>query len=643
MKYFCKKKKSLLFKGIIACDCDYVVRWIEQGDLYCSGGLYMELNTRALLTSFFLLSFFFCQDVVAASDLDTTFGEGLGYTATQYGQGIGIQDIQVQADGSIILIGQTTNPNKQGMIIQYMPDGSIDTTFGTDGVALLSMGSSLSTTVFNAAALQSDSSIVVAGYTYDTGSSTQILIARYTSDGILDPTFGTGGTVQSSIGDGATLNGLSLDASGNIVGVGTTVVGGAPMALLVRLTPTGSFDATFGTDGVVTELFGLRTVLNDIQLDASGNIVAVGYSSIVTGDQLLVVRHLTDGSLDGTFGSGGVVTTAVGTRAVANSVAFDSSGNSIVAGFTNDGTTNNCLVARYTPSGTLDNTFGIGGLVTQLVGTSSSLNDLVISASGSIVVCGSSNFNGDQAIIVRYTSAGIADSTFGENGVITLLVGQGARFYALAQQPSDGRVVAGGTETDSTVSQSFGLVARCNQNNSDFVSITSITTTEISTKTPTISGTSSAPNAQVNVLLNGTAFTTVSTDGSGNWNAGTSSILPIGPNLIEADLIVSGATLVSQQLNVTVLDTFSSQIVLVQGSVPTTGSGTGTGYSYSNSGSMMTITFTPAFVAVPLIVATGQRSNGTATVTIATVSSSAINLAFSTGTQKVNFQAALLT
>lgn len=522
-----------------------------------------KLVVRVIRTAFLLITAIFLSyvhHIYPAENLDSSFGQGVGYVTTQNAQGFYINDLKIQSDGKIVVVGYTQNPNIEAITARYNTDGSLDATFGTDGIVTANIGSTLSTTVIESLVIQVDGKIVVAGYTYDTNTLTQAFVIRYTTAGVPDGTFGSSGVVTEQFGDGSTFNGVAIDGSGNILVTGIVVINNVQNGLIARFTSVGVLDSSFGSGGSVTELVGSSTGFNALILDGSSNIVVIGYTSTSSGQQALIARYTSVGVLDGTFGSGGVVITMEGTRTVLNALVIDASGNIIVGGFTNIVPSDQFFLARYTSAGVLDASFGTGGVVTQLIGTASRIQDLAIQADGKIIAAGYLNYAIDQIAIARLTSAGLFDFTFGVLGGITFSIGNGARLYGLALQ-SDGRAVAGGYEIDPVANEPFGLVTRADKNNNDFVTITSITTDSISTKIPIISGTSSAASQQVEVVINGVVFATVATDGSGNWTAGQSSVLPIGTNTIQANLIVTGVPDVSSKITFTVVDAFGEDSV----------------------------------------------------------------------------------
>jgi uncharacterized delta-60 repeat protein len=253
--------------------------------------------------------------------------------------------------------------------------------------------------------------IVVAG-----GTAGSFALLRYSSDGTLDPSFGSGGRATGTVG--GTLHAIAFDNAGDVLLAGDDTVcqhvfGCQTYAVLARFTADGALDPSFGSNGVVLTL---DPVFNALALDGAGDIVAAG--DLDGGFYL--ARYGPSGTTDASFGSNGVVTTDVGPGAnSANSVLTDPSGRIVAGGFTYECGAFSCshdfALARYEHDGTLDTSFGAGGTVTSDVG--SGANDLISSvaldAGGSVVAAGTS---GEAFAVARYTPDGILDPTFGTGG-----------------------------------------------------------------------------------------------------------------------------------------------------------------------------------------------------------------------------------
>lgn len=229
---------------------------------------------------------------------------------------------------------------------------------------------------------------------------------------------------------------------------------------VMRLLASGQADAGFGTNGVavthVTSGFG-ADVPQAMLLQDDGKIVVAGTCNSVAGsDDFCLVRHLANGALDSTFGSGGRVVTALsaGTGAdLAHAVALDAAGNIVVAGQCGL-PSNSCLASYDATTGTLRPAFGSGGIqifrLSSDPGANESINALAADRFGRLHTAGSCHPNLDTALdfcIARLTINGALDSNFGQGvgwvstSFLTAKFDDAAN--ALAVQP-DGKLVAGG-------------------------------------------------------------------------------------------------------------------------------------------------------------------------------------------------------
>jgi uncharacterized delta-60 repeat protein len=375
-------------------------------------------------------------------DLDPSFsGDGIVTTTIDseaYGYGV-----TIQPDGKIMVAGYS----ESGMfrfftLARYNTSGIPDPAFGTGGVVTTPIGTEA---YGRAIVLQPDGKIVVAGDSYS-GGPNFFTLARYTTSGITDTTFGTGGVVTTPISTGyAQGNAVALQSDGKIVVAGYSYSGGWVFTL-ARYTTSGITDTTFGTGGVVTTPIGTGSAEgNAVAIQSDGKIVVAGYSDDPGGsDVFTLVRYNTSGIPDPTFGTGGVMTTPIGTQAGGNAVAIQPDGKIVVAGYSlPDGDAVFALV-RYNTSGIPDPTFGTGGVMTTPIGTQAGGKAVAIQPDGKIVVAGYSYSGSTIFALARYTTSGITDTTFGIGGVVTTPIGGYNTYgYAVAIQP-DGKIVVAG-------------------------------------------------------------------------------------------------------------------------------------------------------------------------------------------------------
>lgn len=216
---------------------------------------------------------------------------------------------------------------------------------------------------------------------------------------------------------------------------------------------SGDPDASFGGgDGIVQTPFAVFSAASDIEIQKDGRIVVVGTADEGTGLDFAVIRYKADGSLDDTFGTGGIVLTPVvpNESDAARALDIQEDGSLIVAG---KSSFNDFVVVRYSSAGVLDPEFGQDG-VFRLPGAdiSDSLGGMAVQPDGKIVLGGTKNM---AIAALRLLADGSAlDPDFGTGGIATAsLGGDGGQGRAMALQP-DGKVLVAGrnfTDQDTVV------------------------------------------------------------------------------------------------------------------------------------------------------------------------------------------------
>ena len=330
----------------------------------------------------------------ADGSLDSSFGSG-GKVVTPIGSNSdAVFALVIQPDGKIIAAGYTYNgANTDFALARYNADGSLDSTFGSGGKVTTDIASR--DDYLFATALQPDGKIVVAGFSKGATTSDDFAVARYNADGTLDASFGTGGYVLT-VFDAAydDVYALLLQPDGKIVAVGASgnAAGTQYFFALARYTSAGALDPSFGSGGKVETAIGTKDdEAVGAVLQPDGKIVAGGYTKSPSAPYttaFALARYNADGSLDSSFGSGGKMTTAVGTYDSINELAIQPDGRIVAAGYAQMGAYLDAALARYMPDGSLDSTFGTGGKVTLDMGTESLFRAVGLQADGKVVAGG---------------------------------------------------------------------------------------------------------------------------------------------------------------------------------------------------------------------------------------------------------------
>jgi uncharacterized delta-60 repeat protein len=376
--------------------------------------------------------------VPSAGALDTTFGSGGIVTTSLDHNNDYANGALLQPNGDSIVYGGN------GMA-RYTPNGSLDSSFGSGGIVLRPPS------WIAMAALQTDGKIVAAG-----GSS----LFRYNANGTLDKTFGSKGVVAYPSGWGAGPGIVIEPATGDIVLEGSPSAAPDDIGLL-RYTPNGVLDTTFGQGGKVATPFpGMYSAdleWNTLALE-NGHIVEAGFVS--TGGPnpnsrlWFLARYNDDGTLDTTFGPSGtgLVTTAVGyglSPTMVRSLVVQPNGEIVAVGVAENSLNSpqEWALARYTTAGILDGTFGNGGIVTSsfTAGGDEPWN-AALQANGQIVVAGFNDGSPQIMEVGRYNSDGSLDTTFGSGGFVSTPFASQSAAVGVLIQP-DGKIVAAGYTT----------------------------------------------------------------------------------------------------------------------------------------------------------------------------------------------------
>lgn len=340
-----------------------------------------------------------------------------------------INSIVVQADGKIVAAGVTIiNDIQQFLVARYTSTGSLDSSFGVNGCQTTILGDSA---VAYGVALDTSGNIVVVGSSVLSGVSS-IALTRYTSDGILDTTFGTNGIVLTGINSGCSGYALILQSDGKIVVTGSVLKNNDVWIPLVRYNTNGSLDTSFGTNGVtVIELEDCAIGYSLVQ-QSDGKFVIGGFAE----GNGFVVRCNNDGSLDTTFNGTGGTSIQVGLSSFIRGIGLQSTGKIVVSGYSNG----QCMIARLNTDGTLDTTFGTSGITTNTFSSYNISLDLAIDSSDRLLIVG---LSASTPIVARFTASGLLDTSFGVQGLAYINCGTLGNTNAIVSQ-SDGSIFIAG-------------------------------------------------------------------------------------------------------------------------------------------------------------------------------------------------------
>ena len=451
-------------------------------------------NFRITISLLFLFSTTFLIPAYSPDLKSGLMVAALGSNAT-------IRAMMIQADGKILGAGYCNIEGKNTFtVMRFNEDGSLDTSFGNEGIAMTQFGSGETASSAQAIAIQADGKIVVGGFTNAIKNIFRWCLARYNQDGSLDTSFFGGrgiykGTVVTTFGsndDAASeIRGIVLQSDGKIVAVGTTYskVSNIKCAI-ARYLPNGVLDVSFNPDGTGsisgTRCFNFGSCpkqcdkVNAVAIDHYGKLIVAG-SSCKSGTKTFALARLqTNGEFDKSFFGAGLATMpgtvvtsfAYGeTDAEIRALVVQPDGKIVAGGYTNSnshsGVTRFAL-ARYDYQGRLDPSFGKSNLAT-IAGTvisscgacekSGHINALVLQDDGRLIAAGCSAVDQQEYLAVAcYNADGSLDASF-NNGqmpkgkILTdIQYSNGNELFGLAIQ-KDGSVVAAGKTSTNGIRQ----------------------------------------------------------------------------------------------------------------------------------------------------------------------------------------------
>lgn len=396
---------------------------------------------------------------VPSTGLDVTFGTA-GRATLNTGSG---NALVRQADGKLLIVGG----DNDFRLARFNVDGTVDASFGSGGTVTTSFPGTVGTSddEAKAAAVQADGKIVVVGVAVSgrqaNGAFNQdFALARYGTDGTLDPSFGSGGLVLTDFAGFTDIaHAVVIQPDGKIIVAGqasdgsSLILGGTGSDFAVaRYNADGSLDSGFGTGGKVrVHIAGNVDTAFNVARQPDGKIVVgglVGIGSSAGLDTTGLVRLLVDGRIDVGFGNGGIVVDNAG--GPGTGMALQDDGKIVLIGSGGIGSSgDDFFLVRYLANGGLDTTFGVGGAVRTDFNAGFIVGDfgraVALQADGKIVAVGSTGTpTGSDMAVARYLADGSLDASFNNGGKLTInFPNAAASANGVVIQP-DGKIVVGG-------------------------------------------------------------------------------------------------------------------------------------------------------------------------------------------------------
>jgi uncharacterized delta-60 repeat protein len=374
------------------------------------------------------------------------------YTYDLGGSNDSISKCLIQSDGKIILIGTAFG---NFTAIKLSGFGVLDKNFGTNGVATTDFGGN---DIALSGSIQQDGKLLISGSSSWGTPSSDLALVRLLANGNTDTSFGVNGKVSIDFAQYDTADSVSLQPDGRIFIGGHSYYKNNDDFIGVRLNTNGSLDSTFGFGGLTnTDLgsgdFGYSTlVLTDKSLLIAGR----------SGGAFAVVKYVSNGQLDSTFGQSGK--SILGYFGASDTVKIAISpidGKIYLAGDTLAGVNRDFAILRLNANGSIDTSFGNQGRATyDFNGRNDYLSDVLVTTEGKVILTGSSS--GDFSAL-RINSDGNLDLSFGTNGqLVTDIGGINDTSYGAALQ-SDGKLVIAGSSNGNFAAVRYSSIGVLDQ------------------------------------------------------------------------------------------------------------------------------------------------------------------------------------
>ena len=392
---------------------------------------------------------------VKQGDLDPTFNAPEGYALYMGWNKDSYVGTAIQANGKILVSTGILNDTDSDVgVLRYNADGTVDKEFGSDGIVIYDSG--YGDDCGRLMAVDAYGRIILTGYTHN-GQDVDLMIMRLNDDGTPDNSFGTNGiVVYDNAGRDDYGRAIALQADDKIVVTArSTGDYSTSIAMILRYEMDGSLDASFGLNGVVTYEGGKgNDGFRDLAIQSDGNIVVTGYTKTDAGFEVLTARYDTNGALDNSFGTDGIVRYDGGHgNAGARGIVILGDGKIVVSGSNHNGSDLDVVVLKYKSDGSPDPDFGTAGVVVYDGGIGNDNGRRLALQQGDKIVVAGNTYNGTNydALVLKYDSNGVADTAFGNAGVATFKLSDGDDWgEAVAIQTDQNIIAVGGVANVAT-------------------------------------------------------------------------------------------------------------------------------------------------------------------------------------------------
>ncbi len=280
---------------------------------------------------------------LADGKIDSTFGTN-GFVP--HTPNYDVTALIILPNGKIAVVGDRNDDPTLGYVVRvYHPNGTLDSSFSNDGILTYKHGAGISY-ILNAQA-QTDGKILLAGDYYATNGELKFTVLRLTPEGAFDQTFGINGFVDDVLGGDNQVSGMAIQADGKIVVTG--FVGFPKKLIVLRYLSNGTRDTSFGIDGLQNQVIDELAEGRDVLIREDGKILLLGRmeDTQTNSNQIFLAQLLADGTLDTAFGNNGIFISPVPTASFGPCSMFLTEGNKLVVGRNSSVSSNPLIITRF--------------------------------------------------------------------------------------------------------------------------------------------------------------------------------------------------------------------------------------------------------------------------------------------------------
>ena len=389
-----------------------------------------------------------------AGELDLAFN-GDGIFSQSFNNDARAQCMALQADGKILIGGNLENNNNDDDLLLMRLDnfGNPDLTFGIQGYTSADyMGDDE-----HVQAIQvTPSGNIITLAECDSANRTGALFTRFLSNGQLDATFGNQGHlfVYTPVGssyndwnDMRLLNDGSLLAVGRINGVGNNSAG------ILKITPQGQVDQSFGTNGLMQfDNNGQRVNLIDIETYQNGDFIVLGSTTLQGNLAIYLAKFNANGTLISSFGGNGIIVLGLAGAPFPKHLIIKPDGKLFITAQAYINGWSNIVTIQLNPDGLLDQSYGTNGRSnTQILFGGTNASSSALLPDGKMLLTGSADgpWNEDFAL-ARLKTDGSLDMSFHFDGYVTKNIGGGNDYVVGAALQTNGRIVLVGNSASQS-------------------------------------------------------------------------------------------------------------------------------------------------------------------------------------------------